>query len=82
MTGVKETMEEVQQKELGESRQQLEMNIKIAHNWRTAVSAGMFSGRDWMHIATLLDFLQKQHDESVKQYETKFPATPEYKAKA
>ncbi len=60
------------------TRDQLEANIKISHNWKTAVASGTFAGAQSLHIATLLDFLQTQHNEAVKAYEAAFPAQPEF----
>lgn len=75
--GIAEMMNKVQKP----TRDQMEANIKISHNWITAVRAGTYSGKDTLHIATLLDFLQNQNLQAVKDYEAQFPAAaaPEWK---
>ena len=55
------------------TREQMENNIKAAHNWRTAVAAGQYKGHEALHIATLLDFLNVQHRLSTEAYESAFP---------
>jgi len=60
------------------TREQLEANIKISHNWITAIRSGTFAGAQSLHVATLLDFLGKQHEDAVKSYEAAFPAQPEF----
>lgn len=60
------------------SREQLEGNIKISHNWMTAVRAGTYKGHEALHIATLLDFLQKQHDQARLDYEAESLQHPEW----
>ena len=61
----------------GPKAKELEQNIKIAHNWMTALRSGTFKGQECLHIATLLDFLQVQHDSAVKAFEAMHPA-PEF----
>lgn len=51
------------------TKDQLAENVKISNNWIRAVSSGTFSGIMAIHVATLLDFLTKQHDEAKAQYE-------------
>ena len=60
------------------SREQLEANVQISHNWRTAVASGQFQGAQALHIATLLDFLSKQNAEATKIWEAEFAAHPEW----
>ena len=60
------------------NREQLEANIKISHNWITALRSGTFSGGVALHIATLLDFLEKQNSEAVKTYESTFQKVPDW----
>ena len=55
------------------TREQMENNIKAAHNWRTAVAAGQYKGHEALHIATLLDFQNVQHRLSTEAYESAFP---------
>jgi hypothetical protein len=76
MNDIKEMMEKVQKP----TRDQLEANIKISHNWITAIRAGNYGGKDVLHIATLLDFLQNQHNNAVKDFEAQFPpaAAPQW----
>lgn len=78
---IEQVMEDVAKKEWVPSRNELEANIKVSHNWITAVNSGEFKGSASLHIATLLDFLQKQHDSAVAQYEKQSPAQPEWKDK-
>ena len=75
-TGIKDMMEKVAKP----TRDQLEANIKVSHNWITAVSSGTFNGAACLHIATLLDFLQQQNKLAVKDFEAMYPpaATPEW----
>ena len=56
------------------TREQLEANIKISHNWMTAVGSGTYHGNQSLHIATLLDFLQTENKKAVSAYEAAFPA--------
>ena len=77
-TGTKEMMEKLQGKP---SRQELEANIKIAHNWMTAVRGGTYQGHQTIHIATLLDFLERQHSENVKRFDAEFAVHPEWAKK-
>ena len=51
------------------TKEQLAENIKISNRWVKAISSGTFSGIVALDIATLIDFLTKQHDEAKKQYE-------------
>ena len=60
------------------SREQLEANVQISHNWHTAVASGQFQGAQALHIATLLDFLSKQNAEATKIWEAEFAAHPEW----
>jgi hypothetical protein len=64
------------------SRAQLEANVKISHNWKTAVASGTFSGHQALHIATLIDFLEKQNAEAIKVFEAESLAHPEWSVKA
>lgn len=76
--GIEQVMEDVAKKEWVPSRNELEANIKVSHNWITAVNSGTFHGAASLHIATLLDFLQKQHDAAVAQYEKQSAGHPEW----
>lgn len=70
MNGIKEMSETANKA----TREQLEANIKISHNWKTAVASGTFAGAQALHIATLLDFLANENAKAVKVYESEFPA--------
>ena len=73
MTDTKTMMEKLQ----SPTKEQLEANIKVSHNWMTAVRSGTFQGHQAIHIATLLDFLETQNRASVKEFEAMMPA-PEF----
>ena len=80
MESSKEMIERLQNEHgAGPSRQELEANIKIAHNWITAVSSGTYQGHQSLHIATLLDFLKQQHDKNVQLFEAEVVKHPEWK---
>lgn len=74
-TSTKEMMEKVAGKP---TREQLEANVKISHNWKTAVASGTFAGAQALHIATLLDFLQNENKKAMEAYEAEFAAHPEW----
>lgn len=60
------------------TREQLQANVQISHNWKTAVASGEYKGAVSLHIATLLDFLEKEHVKAVAAYEAAFPAQPQF----
>jgi hypothetical protein len=60
------------------TREQLQANVQISHNWKTAVASGEFKGSVSLHIATLLDFLENENKKAIAAYEAAFPATPEF----
>ena len=63
----------------GPSREQLEASIKALHNYRTAVAAGTFSGREARYIAGLLELLDHEHNSAARLYAERFPAPAEAK---
>jgi lipopolysaccharide biosynthesis regulator YciM len=79
MSTTKEMMEKLQEKPdySKPNKQQLEQNIQISHNWIKAITSGTFPGHASLHIATLLDFLQRQHQDATKEFESLHPA-PEF----
>ena len=77
MTDTKTMMEKLQ----APTRAQLQANIQISHNWMTAVRSGTFPGHASLHVATLLDFLEKQNAEATKAYEAESLSHPEWGTK-
>lgn len=60
------------------TREQMEGKVKAFHNWRTAVRSGTFAGAQALHIAKLLDLLDGEHAMAVSEYESAFPAQPQW----
>ena len=81
-------MAESMQKMMGDlqkdkpTRDQLEANVKISHNWKTAVASGTYSGHQALHIATLLDFLTSENVKAVAAFEAEYKIHPEWKKEA
>lgn len=63
------------------TKDQLEANIKISHNWATAVRSGTFSGAQSLHVATLLDFLMSENKKALMAYEQEALTHPEWGVK-
>lgn len=60
------------------TRDQHIAKIKSFQNWITAVNAGQYHGRDSLHIATLLNLLQAEHDQAMKDFERESLTHPEW----
>lgn len=75
MAGIKETMEKIVDKP---TRAQLQANITISGNWIKGVQSGSFPGTMTLHVAALLDFLTKQHDAALAEYERESLTHPEW----
>jgi hypothetical protein len=62
---------------MDQTKVELEEKIKAMQNFITAVKSGTFNGNACMYIAGLLNLLQREHDETVKIYESAHP-TPKW----
>lgn len=78
MQDTKDMMDKIQGRP---SREQLENNVKVFHNFRTAVRSGTFAGAQAPHIAALLSLLDHEHDDNMKKYEAESLAHPEWSGK-
>ena len=78
--GIKDMVKDLGKKAITPTptRDQLEANIKISHNWITAIRSGQFAGGVSLHVATLLDFLQKQNEQATAEYEAAAASHPEW----
>jgi hypothetical protein len=60
------------------TRDQLQADVRISAAWRDAVKAGTFAGKDAESIATLVQFLQDQHEKALTRYEEAAKSRPEW----
>ncbi len=60
------------------TRDQHQAKIKSFSNWIAAVSAGQFQGSDSLHVATLLNLLEAERNQAMKDFERESLTHPEW----
>ena len=65
----------------GPSREQHENKIKAFHNFLTALRAATFNGVQAPHIAALMQLLEQEYAQAVKDYENAAAQNPEWGVK-
>lgn len=60
------------------TRPQHENKIKAFHNFMTAVRSGTFNGVQAIHIAALLNLLEQEYAQAIKDYEAAASTHPEW----